>query len=123
MKIIVAGLKIREIHEEYVINSLQPVITTTQRKEIRYCIFINMFLRTENSKRVNIFQHFLYALSRARFNFPFISYPDLPRLPRPTSYLQNQGKAPWGRGCSTARVGSGHKIKTDPTEFYGVGLD
>ena len=55
--------------------------------------------------------------------FPFISYPDLPRLPRPTSYLQNQGKAPWGRGCSTARVGSGHKIETDPTEFYGVGLD
>ena len=75
MKIIVAGLKIREIHEEYVINSLQPVITTTQRKEIRYCIFMNMFLRTENSKRVNIFQHFLYALSRARFNLPLYLVP------------------------------------------------
>ena len=75
MKIIVAGLRIREIHEEYLINSLQPVITTTQRKEIRYCIFINMFLRTENSKRVNIFQHFLYALSRARFNLPLYLVP------------------------------------------------
>ena len=75
MKIIVAGLRIREIHEEYLINSLQPVITTTQRKEIRYCIFINMFLRTENSKRVNMFQHFLYALSRARFNLPLYLVP------------------------------------------------
>ena len=24
---------------------------------------------------------------------------------------------------STARVRSGYKIKTDPTQFYGVGLD
>ena len=114
MKIIVAGLKIREIHEEYVINSLQPIITTTKRKDIRHCIFINMFFKTENSKRINIFQHFLHALSRARFKLPLISYPD---LPRPTSYIQNLGKAPYGRGCSTARVGSGHKIKTGPTGF------
>ena len=64
MKIIVAGLKIREIHEEYVINSLQPVISITQRKDIRYCIFINMFLRRENIKRINIIHHFLHALSR-----------------------------------------------------------
>ena len=62
MKIIVAGLKIREIHEEYVINSLQPVISITQRKDIRYCIFINMFLRRENIKRIYIFQYFLHAL-------------------------------------------------------------
>ena len=34
MKIIVADLKSREIHEENVINSLQPVITITQRKDI-----------------------------------------------------------------------------------------
>ena len=34
MKIIVAGLKSREIHEENVINSLQPVITITQRKDV-----------------------------------------------------------------------------------------
>ena len=79
MKIIVAGLKIREIHEEYVINSLQPVITITQRKDIRYCIFINMFLRRENIKRINIFQHFLHVLSRARFNLPLVSCPDLSR--------------------------------------------
>ena len=32
MKILVAGLKIREIHEEYVINSLQPVITNYTKK-------------------------------------------------------------------------------------------
>ena len=34
MKIIVAGLKSREIHEENVVSSLQPVITITQRKDI-----------------------------------------------------------------------------------------
>ena len=34
MKIIAAGLKSREIHEENEINSLQPVITITQRKDI-----------------------------------------------------------------------------------------
>ena len=62
MKIIVAGLKSREIHEENVITSLQPVITIPQRKDIRYCIFINMFLRRENIKRINIFQCFLHAL-------------------------------------------------------------
>ena len=43
MKIIVAGLMIREIHEEYVINSLQPVITITQRKDIRYLFFLNVY--------------------------------------------------------------------------------
>ena len=38
MKIIVAGLKIREIHEEYVINSLQQVINyyTKKRNQILY---------------------------------------------------------------------------------------
>ena len=62
MKFIVAGIKIREIHEEYVINPLQPVITITQRKDIGYCIFINMFLRTENIKRIYIFEHFVHVL-------------------------------------------------------------
>ena len=57
MKIIVAGLKLREIHEEYVNNSLRPVITITQRKDIRYCICINMFLRTENIKSI-LYMHF-----------------------------------------------------------------
>ena len=38
MKIMVAGLKSREIHAENVINSLQSVITIPQRKDIRYCI-------------------------------------------------------------------------------------
>ena len=57
------SLKRREIHsEENVINSLQPVITITQRKDIKYCIFINMFSRRENIKRINIFQYFLRAL-------------------------------------------------------------
>ena len=79
MKVIVAGLKLREIHEEYVNYSLRPVITITQRKDIRYCLFINMFLRTENIKRNKIFQHFVHALSRARFNLPLILYPDLSR--------------------------------------------
>ena len=50
MKIIVAGLKSREIQEENAINSLQPVITVTQRKDIK-----NMFLRRENIKRINNF--------------------------------------------------------------------
>ena len=43
MKIIVAGLKSREIHEENVITSLEPVITITQRKDTLCCIFIDMF--------------------------------------------------------------------------------
>ena len=37
------------------------------------------FLRRENIKRINIFQYFLVALKRARYNLPLISYPDLPR--------------------------------------------
>ena len=43
MKIILADIKSRQIHEENVINPVQAVITITQRKDIRYCIFINMF--------------------------------------------------------------------------------
>ena len=88
------SLKSREIHsEENVINSLQSVITITQRKDIRYCIFINMFLRRENIKRIYIFQYFLHALVLI---FPL---------------------------SSTTRVWSGYKIKTDSTEFYRVGFD
>ena len=55
-------VKSGKIHEENVINSLQPAITITQRKDIRCRIFINMFLRRENIKRVYIFQYFLHAL-------------------------------------------------------------
>ena len=45
MKIIVAGLKSREIHEENVINSLQPVITITQRKDIIWYFYKHVFER------------------------------------------------------------------------------
>ena len=38
-----------------------------------------MFLTTENIKRINIFQHFVPALWKARCNLPLISYPDIPR--------------------------------------------
>ena len=43
MKIIVAGLKSREIHEENEINSLQPVITITQRKDIMLYFYKHVF--------------------------------------------------------------------------------
>ena len=79
MKILVAGLKIREIHEEYVINSFSQLSLITQRKGIRYCIFVNMFLKRENIKRIDSFQHFLHTLSRARSNLPLVSCPDLSR--------------------------------------------
>ena len=61
IKIIVAGLKSRELHEENVVSSLQPVITIIQRKDIRCCILINMFLRRENIKRINIFFSIFYT--------------------------------------------------------------
>ena len=70
MKIIAAGLKSREIHEENVITSLQPVITITQRKDIRYCIFINMFMRRKNIIRINIFQYFYM-----HFKGPVVIFP------------------------------------------------
>ena len=38
-----AGLKSRELHEETVVSSLEPVITITQRKDTLCCIFIDMF--------------------------------------------------------------------------------
>ena len=44
MKIIVAGLKSREIHsDKNVINSLQPVITITQRKDIILYFYKHIF--------------------------------------------------------------------------------
>ena len=44
MKIIVAGLKSREIHsDKNVINSLQPVITITQRKDIILYFYKHVF--------------------------------------------------------------------------------
>ena len=96
------SLKSREIHsEENVINSLQSVITITQRKDIRYCIFINMFLRRENIKRINIFQYFFTCTLKGPFQSSLYLVPRAP----------------------TARVRSRFKIKTDSTEFYGVGLD
>ena len=70
MKIIAAGLKSREIHEENVVSSLQPVITITQRKDIRYCIFINMFLRRENIKQLNIFSIFYMHFKGPVLIFP-----------------------------------------------------
>ena len=95
------SLKSREIHEENVITSFQPVITITQRKDIRYCIFINMFLRRENIKRINIFQYFFTCTLKGPFQSSLYLVPRAP----------------------TARVRSRFKIKTDSTEFYGVGLD
>ena len=82
-----------------------------------------MFLRTENSKRVNIFQHFLYALSRARFNLPLYLVPRSSTATTANLVPPKPRKSALGTRLSTARVGSGHKNKTDPTEFYGVGLD
>ena len=73
------GLISKEIHEKNVINSFRPVITITQRKDIRYCIFIYMFLKRKNIKGFITFHYFLNALWRARFNLPLISYPVLPR--------------------------------------------
>ena len=43
MKIIVAGLKSREIHEENVITSLQSVITIPQRKDIILYFYKHVF--------------------------------------------------------------------------------
>ena len=60
-----------------------------------------MFLRRENIKRINIFQYFFTCTLKGPFQSSLYL---LPRAP-------------------TARVRSGFKIKTDSTEFYGVGLD
>ena len=80
MKIIAAGLKSREIHEENVINSLQPVITITQRKDIILYFYKHVFEKRKLIlNELIFFQYFLHALRRARFNLPLISYPDLPR--------------------------------------------
>ena len=55
LAIIVAGLKIRELYEENVVSSLQPVSIISQRKDIRYC-------RRENIELVNNFWYFLHLL-------------------------------------------------------------
>ena len=66
MKIIVAGLKSREIHEENVINSLQPVITITQRKDIILYFYKHVFEKRKLILNELIFfsifyMHFLHA--------------------------------------------------------------
>ena len=45
MKIIMAGLKSREIHEDNVITSLQPVITITQRKDIMLYFYKHVLVK------------------------------------------------------------------------------
>ena len=60
-----------------------------------------MFLRRENIKRINIFQYFFTCTLKGPFQSSLYLVPRAP----------------------TARVRSRFKIKTDSTEFYGVGLD
>ena len=55
MKIIAAGLKSREIHKENVINSLQPVITITQRKDV-----ISYFYKPVFEKRKLILNELIF---------------------------------------------------------------
>ena len=56
---------------------------------------MNMFLRRENIKRINIFQYFFTCTLKGQFQSSLYLVPRAP----------------------TARVGSGYKIKTDSTEF------
>ena len=67
MKIIAAGLKSREIHEENEINSLQPVITITQRKDIILYFYKHVFEKRKLLLKEVIFFNIFYM----HFKGPF----------------------------------------------------
>ena len=71
MKIIVAGLKSREIHEENVINSLQPVITITQRKDIILYFYKHVLVKGKLILNKLIFFSIFYM----HFKGPVLMFP------------------------------------------------
>ena len=103
MKIIVAGLKSREIHsDKNVINSLQPVITITQRKDIIVYFYKHIF----EKRKLILNQLIFFSIFYLHFKGPVLIFP----LSGTQIFHGQSGIWP-------------DKIKTDSIEFYGVGLD
>ena len=103
MKIIVAGLKSREIHsDKNVINSLQPVITITQRKDIIVYFYKHIF----EKRKLILNQLIFFSIYYLHFKGPVLIFPL-----SGTQIFHGQSEI-WP-----------DKIKTDSIEFYGVGLD
>ena len=71
MKIIVAGLKSREIHEKNVINSLQPVITITQRKDIILYFYKHIF----EKRKLILNQLIFFSIFYMHFKGPVLIFP------------------------------------------------
>ena len=71
MKIIAAGLTSREIHKENVMNSLQPVITITQRKDV-----ILYFYKPVFEKRKLILNEIIFfSIFYMHFKGPVLIFP------------------------------------------------
>ena len=103
MKIIVAGLKSREIHsDKNVFNSLQPVITITQRKDIIVYFYKHIF----EKRKLILNQLIFFSIFYMHFKGPVLIFPF-----SGTQIFHGQSGI-WP-----------DKIKTDSIEFYGVGLD
>ena len=89
-----AGLKSREIHsDKNVINSLQPVITITQRKDIILYFYKHIFGWTRLTlaqllKKTNMF---LFSCVHVR------NWDNLVPRAFPEHFLREK---PWGRGCN-----------------------
>ena len=71
MKIIVAGLKSREIHEENVINALQPVITISQRKDIILYFYKHVF----EKRKLILNELIFFSIFYMHFKGPVLIFP------------------------------------------------
>ena len=72
VKIIVAGLKSREIHsDKNVINSLQPVITITQRKDIIVHFYKHIF----EKRKLILNQLIFFSIFYLHFKGPVLVFP------------------------------------------------
>ena len=71
MKIIMAGLKSREIHEDNVITSLQPVITITQRKDIMLYFYKHVLVK----RKLILNELTFYSIFYMHFKGPILIFP------------------------------------------------
>ena len=66
-----AGLKSREIHEDNVITSLQPVITITQRKDIMLYFYKHVLVK----RKLILNELIFYSIFYMHFKGPILIFP------------------------------------------------
>ena len=65
------GLKSREIHEDNVITSLQPVITITQRKDIMLYFYKHVLVK----RKLILNELIFYSIFYMHFKGPILIFP------------------------------------------------